>query len=53
MIQAQAQHLSMMFVEVEVPAGQSYFMCATINTTPTILSGTGELILDQECGCPV
>jgi hypothetical protein len=39
--------------ELEVPAGQVRFMCATINTTPTIISGTGELILDQECGCPV
>jgi hypothetical protein len=39
--------------ELEVPAGQVRFMCATINTTPTIISGTGELTLDQECGCPV
>lgn len=39
--------------EVEVAASQVYFMCATINTTPTIISGTGELTLDQECGCPV
>ena len=40
-------------IEIEVPPGQAYFMCATINTTPTIISGTGELILYQDCGCPV
>ena len=37
---------------LEVPASQSGTMCALINTTPTIISGTGELILYQECGCP-
>ena len=39
--------------EVEVPASQVVFMCAVIDTVPTIVSGTGELTLDQECGCPV
>ena len=39
--------------EVIVPASQVVFMCAVIYTVPTIVSGTGDLTLDQACGCPV